>query len=106
MNSPRPNDSPSTWLDAETVTALQAAAREGFPDTGVEGVDVIASQDHAGEAVIMVEVKHHYVPRALNLKRIIEGDRSVRDTAWQKGERRFVYVRHQYDEKQEVSAES
>jgi hypothetical protein len=103
MTNPNPNESYSQ-VDEETAMALQTAARQGFPDTGVEDVDVVASQDHSGDSVIFVQVKHHLVPRALDLKRILDGDRAVRDAAWQRGERRFVYVQHQYDEKQEVAS--
>lgn len=97
-NSPAP-------IDEGTAAALQNAAKQSFADAGVEGIDVIASKDHVGEAVILVQIKHHLVPQALNLKRIIEGDSAIRDVAWQNGERRFVYVHHQYDDKQEVSAD-
>src|SRR5688572_23587147 len=88
-------------LDEETIKTLQTAARQSFANTGVDGIDVIASQDHSGESVILVQIKHHFVPGALDLNRIIEGDSAVRDAAWQKGEQRFVYVRHKYDENQE-----
>jgi hypothetical protein len=35
---------------------------------------------------------------------VIGLDRELRDVAWREGERRFVHVRHQYDEKQGVTA--
>ena len=91
-------------LDEATVRVLQDAARQKFAGTGVDDIRVTASEDHSGEPVIMVQIKHHLVPRALDLRKIIEGDSAVRDLAWERGERRFVYVRHQYDEKQEVAS--
>ncbi|HEV2748762.1 MAG TPA: hypothetical protein VGW34_15880 [Allosphingosinicella sp.] len=91
-------------VDQDTVETLQSAALEGFGEAGVENVDVVIANDHTGEPAIMVQVKHHLVPKPLSLKLIFEGDRAVRDAAWQKGERRFVYIVHQYDEKQEVTA--
>jgi hypothetical protein len=92
-------------MDQDIVATLQEAARDGFNDAGVDDIDVVISDDHTGEPAIVVQVKHRLVPRALDLKRIFEGDRSVRDAAWRSGERRFVYVVHQYDERQEVTAE-
>jgi hypothetical protein len=91
-------------LDEATVTVLQDAALQKFAETGVHDISVIASQDHSGEPVILVQINHHLVPGALDLRKIIEGDSAVRDAAWQNGERRFVYVHHQYDEKQEVAS--
>jgi hypothetical protein len=101
---PASNANASSVVDQETVETLQCAAREGFGEAGVENIDVVIANDHTGEPAIVVQVKHHLVHRPLNLKRIFEGDRAVRDAAWRQGERRFVYVVHQYDEKQEVTA--
>ncbi|MGA9583261.1 MAG: hypothetical protein WBR13_14975 [Allosphingosinicella sp.] len=101
---PVPNENAFAQAEQETVETLQVAARESFSEAGVENIDVVISNDHTGEPSIMVQVKHHLVPRPLSLKRIFEGDRAVRDAAWRRGERRFVYVTHLYDEKQEVTA--
>jgi len=91
-------------LDEATEAALREAASTSFADTGIDGIDIVASEDHSGDSVILVQVKHHLVPSALNLKTIIAGDGAVRDAAWRNGERRFVYVKHSYADNQEVAS--
>jgi hypothetical protein len=72
-------------------------------ELGIEDVRVEPGEDHDGDPVIYVSVKHRLLDDPIDLSEIFRLDRELRDRAWNEGERRFVHVRHLYDEKQSVT---
>ena len=96
-------------LIAEAVPrTVEAAIRERVDSRlgslGIEDVRIEPGEDHDGEPVVYVHLKHRLLDDPIDLANLIGLDRELRDVAWREGERRFVHVRHQYDEKQGVAA--
>lgn len=73
---------------------------EGF---GVVDVVIYPAADHDGDPIIQIEVKHRLIDRPIEFQPVFEADRAARDLAWERGERRFVHIRHLWDEDQKVA---
>jgi hypothetical protein len=83
--------------------AIRELLRRQLEKFGVDDVRVEPGEDHDGDPVILVHVKHRLVDRPIDLKSLLVVDRKARDIAWANGERRFVHVRHEFDENQRVA---
>lgn len=93
----------STPVSPDLERAIRTLLLQRLQASGAEEVAIRAIADHHGDPIVVVEVKHHFVAEPLVLKDIIDAERAARDLAWEKGERRFVHFRHEYDERQEVA---
>lgn len=74
-----------------------------FDRYGVERVEVHDSEDHAGTPVINILIVHRLLDRPIEFRTLFPLDRELRDAAWNAGERRFVHVKHKYDEQQQFA---
>lgn len=83
---------------------LRQFASRLFRTYAVERVDARQGEDHAGTPVINVVIVHRLIDRPIEFRTLFPLDRQLRDAAWQAGERRFVHVKHQYDEEQQFAA--
>jgi hypothetical protein len=89
--------------DSLTVELRQFMKAE-LATLAVSKIDVEYSQDHDGDSIINVIVKHKLSDKPLNPSTLFRVDGQVRDFAWTLGERRFVHVRHLFDKKQKIAA--
>ena len=83
--------------------AIREVVKRQDAQLGIDDVRIEPGEDHDGDPVIYVTLKHRLLAQPINLDHVISLDRELRDTAWKSGESRFVHVRHQYDEKQGVT---
>jgi hypothetical protein len=81
---------------------LRDLLRQRFEASGACDVVVYPDADYEGDPILVVEIKHQLVDRPVDPKEVIEAEGAARDLAWQEGERRFIYFRHDFDEKQRV----
>ena len=89
---------------SEALTAdIQALFRERLQRFGASDVIIVPDEDHDGDPVLRVEVKHTLVDEPVPLEDVLAVDRAARDLAQQKGEPRFLHVRHVFDEKQRLA---
>jgi hypothetical protein len=70
----------------------------------VKKIDVEYSQDHDGDSIINVTVRHKLSDKPVKPSIFFRDDGRVRDLAWSLGERRFVHVKHLFDRKQKIAA--
>ena len=103
-----PPTSSDQWMTYELPSGFRKAV-EGFvrPHSerlGIEDIRIEPGEDHEGDPVVYVLMKHRLLDQPIDLKEVIALDRRLRDFAWEKGVRTFVHVRHQYDEKQKIAA--
>ena len=91
------------------VSALPQAGYEDWLQrleaAGASDVAIYPDVEKYGAPFIHVDVTHRLVERPIQFQEVFEAERAARDRAWENGERRFVYVRHIYDEKQKVAGE-
>ncbi len=98
-------------LDVSRGDAVPEALQRSLADllrqrlelAGACNINVYPDVDHAGDPIVMVEVKHRLVDRPIQVEELIEAERAARDLAWQQGERRFVHIDHVWDERQKVA---
>jgi hypothetical protein len=83
--------------------AMRSLLKDRLESAGAQDIVVHPDSDHDGDAVVAVEVKHHLVDHPIDLKEVMDADKAVRNLAWEEGERRFIHIRHVFDEKQRVS---
>jgi hypothetical protein len=83
---------------------LRRFLKTELANPAVSKIDVEYSQDHDGDSIINVIVKHKLSDKPLNPSTLFKVDGQVRDLAWNLGERRFVHVRHLFDKKQKIAA--
>ena len=83
--------------------ALTEVLLRGLEAAGANEVVIRPDVDHTETPSIMVTVKHRLVDRPIEVRELIDADREARDLAWAHGERRFVYIDHDYDERQKVA---
>jgi hypothetical protein len=81
---------------------LRDLLRQRLESSGAYDVVVYPDADYEGDPILVVEVKHQLVDRPVDPREVIEAEKAARDIAWQEGERRFVYFRHVFDERQRV----
>jgi hypothetical protein len=77
--------------------------RQRLERAGACEIDIYPKFNHAGEPAVLVRVKHRLVDRPIEVREVIEAESAARDLVWEQGERRFVYIDHDYDEKQKVA---
>lgn len=82
---------------------LRRFVEDTFEAFAVQNVEVEEGKDHDDTPVVNVAI-HHGLAEPVNAFTLIEMDGKIRDYAWQLGERRFVHVRHAFDERQSVAA--
>lgn len=70
----------------------------------VSKIEIEDGNDHDGNAVINVVVRHKLINKPLNPIHWFRIDGKARDLAWKLGERRFVHIRHVFNNKQELAA--
>jgi hypothetical protein len=98
-------------LDNSLANAIPETLRQSLTDllrqrlalAGACDIEIYPELDHAGEPAIQVRVKHRLVERPIQVREVIEAETAARDLAWEQGERRFVYIDHDFDEKQKVA---
>jgi hypothetical protein len=90
-------------FDDLTVELRQFLKAE-LANLAVSKIDVEYSQDHEGDSIINVIVRHKLSDKPFNPSALFRVDGQVRDLAWNLGERRFVHVRHLFDKKQKIAA--
>lgn len=98
-------------LDVASEAAVAASLRRSLADLlrqrleGFRVADIVIypGADHDGDPVIQVEIKHGLIDRPIEFQPVFEADRAARDLAWERGERRFVHIRHLWDENQKVA---
>lgn len=103
-----PSTSRDQWMTYELPSDFSEAVMEFMRHyserLGIEDIRIEPGEDHEGDPVVYVLMRHRLLDRPINVKDVIALDRQLRDFAWDKGIRRFVHVRHQYDEKQNIAA--
>lgn len=98
-------------LDAASEASIAAGLRQSLADLfrqrlegfGVSDVVIYPGADHDGDPVIQIEVKHRLIDRPIEFQPVFDADQAARDFAWEQGERRFVHIRHLWDENQKVA---
>ena len=83
--------------------AIRALVKQRSGQLGIEHLNIEPGEDHDGDPVIYVDVQHRLVDQPIDLEDVIALHRELRDLAWSEGERRFVHIRHHYDERQTVA---
>jgi hypothetical protein len=78
--------------------ALTEVLMRGLEAAGATEVIIRPDVDHTETPSVMVTVKHRLVERPIEVTELIDAEREARDLAWAQGERRFVYIDHDYDE--------
>jgi len=96
---------PGNAVPAELRRSLEALLRQRLEAAGACDVAIYPDVDEYGDPFIHVDVTHRLVERPIQFPQVFAAERAARDLAWENGERRFVYVRHIYDEKQKFADE-
>jgi hypothetical protein len=100
----RPGAFATDELPPRVERAIRASLEPYATEFGIEEIRIEPGEDHDGDPVVFVEVRHRFLVEPIDVKSVIALDRQLRDRVWDAGERRFVHVRHQYDERQGVAA--
>jgi len=66
-------------------------------------VEIDNAEDQDGDRFIMVKVRHLLANTPVRVSGFLAKDGKVRDEAWRQGIRRFVHIRHLFDENQKVA---
>jgi hypothetical protein len=83
---------------------LRSFLKTELVNLSVSKIEIEDGQDHDGNAVINVVVRHKLINKPLNPTDWFRIDGKARDLAWKLGERRFVHIRHMFNHKQELAA--
>jgi hypothetical protein len=83
--------------------AIRALVKPRLRQLGIEHLTIEPGEDHDGDPVIYVDMRHRLLEQPIDIKDVIALGREIRDLAWNHGEHRFVHVRHHYDERQDVA---
>jgi hypothetical protein len=83
--------------------AIRKAVERRRKPLGIEDVRVEPGEDHDGDPVIYVSMKHRLVDEPIDLGVLIDLERELRELAWDGGERRFVHFRHHFHDDQTVT---
>jgi hypothetical protein len=83
--------------------AIRALVKPRLRRLGIEHLTVKPGEDHDGDPVIYVDMRHRLLDDPIDLREVLAVGREIRDLAWKHGEHRFVHVRHHYDERQSVA---
>ena len=89
-----------TSVAPEIVELIERAIREHMSPLEPRAIDVRAAEDHAGEPAIFIEARYDLIGAPVDMRYASSILTPLRDLLWERGERRFPYVRHLFDERQ------
>jgi hypothetical protein len=91
-------------IDRNIIRLIEATIKDRMRPFEPNGLEIWAGEDHDGDPVIFIDVRYGLRDEAVNAQTTAALPSFLRDLLWQAGERRFPHIRHQFDEKQKLSA--
>lgn len=88
--------------EAKAFAELKEVIGREFSEMNVKA-EIADEVDQDGGAIVMVKIRHPLVRKPLRVTGFLKKDGKVRDEAWKRGIRRFIHIRHLFDDKQEVA---
>jgi len=96
-----PND---TAPNMEVVSAeIQRLLRERLNRYGFERAVINSGSDHTGDPALFIDAYYHLAGEPVKTIEILHFLTELRNVLVSKGERRFPYLRHHFDERQQVA---
>lgn len=89
-------------VSSEVKQAISNAVEPILRSQGMEGMQVIPGLDHDGDPVLYVELKFRLVEPGVDPKILIKSGPAVQRALWALGERRFPYLRYDFNDDQRV----
>ena len=94
----------NTAADTHVVqTAIQQLLKERLDRYGFERAEIHAGRDHSGDPALFIDAFYHFSTQPIQTALILHLLAELRRLLLSKGEQRFLYVRHRFDEKQQVA---
>jgi hypothetical protein len=89
-------------IKPEITALIERTVQESMHAFGLKSVEARAKEDHAGDPAIFVEARYDLSPIPVDTMVIVDLTGILRGRLWEAGEKRFPYIRHRFDERQEV----
>jgi len=90
-------------IDKGVNEAIQRLLRERLNQYGFERADIRADRDHSGDPGLFIDVFYRLSREPLQTAFTLNLLTELRRLLMSKGEDRFPYLRHHFDERQQVA---
>lgn len=94
-------DAPAT---PEVTGAVEQALRERLAPFGFEYAEIRPERDHDGDPILLVESHYRLSERPVDSRETYAAAHEARQAARERGERRFLHIRHLFHEDQKVAS--
>lgn len=90
----------SQTVSPEIRTLIEQTLREALQNHGLRTVTIRADEDHAGEPALFIEAEYDLKDEPFDFAVSLPLLTRLRDLLWDRGERRFPYIEHNFPDEQ------
>jgi hypothetical protein len=87
----------------EISDVVRELVKERMDRFGFDRAEVHTGNDHSGAPALFIDVFYHLSQEPVDTYQVFRLQTDLRDKLMHEGEKRFPYVRHHFDEKQQVA---